>query len=145
MTSLFDELDAAVERLDLNPDDDSATDDFVTQVRNIRNKHARQSSGNAFHRDEVDSIYVYRTERYVVSLIVGYSDEDLRAEDPGRWVGLSSEEQAREAARWALELTRDDGANGTHWFVYDREEKVMRMFEQDEFDPEMERFGEGLT
>lgn len=81
---------------------------------------------NEFGRDEVQSIYVDREERFVVSLVVGYSEEDL-AHDGG-------EVSPRAAAKWALELTRDEGSNGTHWFVYDRHEQRMHSFEQSDFD-----------
>jgi hypothetical protein len=79
----------------------------------------RLRQGYRFH--ETASIYVEPEERYVVSLIVGYSDEDC----------ASSEE----AARAALELVTEIGAGGTRWFVYDRKADGMLSFEQKQFDP----------
>jgi len=84
---------------------------------------------------ETDTIYANRDDRFIVSLIVGYTTEDLTGEDG------AGEPSHRDAARWALDLTRDDGANGTHWFVFDRLTGTMHVLEQDEFDPEMESWG----
>lgn len=54
----------------------------------------------------VDTIYVSDSDRYIVSLVVGYQDADV--------------ESAHEAVAWALELTRDGDRDGTKWFVFDR-------------------------
>lgn len=91
-----------------------------------------------FSLAEVDTIYVHDEDRFIVSLIVGYSEEDLGyrlvpGDDP------ESLATPKEAARWALDLTRDEGATGTHWFVFDRKTGRMYVFEQIDFDPEMER------
>jgi hypothetical protein len=93
-----------------------------------------------FTREELNTIYVDRTDRYVVSLIVGYDDTDLREIDPDAWVAMSSEEQAKLAAKTALDLTRDEGSYGTQWFVYDRRERVFWQFEQDEIDTDAEQY-----
>lgn len=82
--------------------------------------------GNDFTLNEVDSIYVDSDERFVVSLIVGYSapDHGVAPKTP------------KEAAAAALALTRDEGSYGTHWFVYDRQTGKMHRFEQQEFEEE---------
>ena len=82
---------------------------------------------------EIDTIYLSDDDRFIVSLIVGYTEEDLTDE---------GEATPQAAAKWALDLTRDEGARGTHWFVFDRKEQRMHMFEQHEFDPEMEGFND---
>ncbi len=79
-------------------------------------------SGSSFRRHEVSSIYVGPDDRYIVSLLVGYASEDVRT--------------PKEAARAALDLTRDCGAADTHWFVYDRVTQLTHMFEQSAFDLE---------
>ena len=70
---------------------------------------------------ETQTIYVSPEDRYIVSFIVGYEQED----------DLYS---PRDAAHWALELTRDEGSGGTVWFVFDRKEQVMHRFEQREIE-----------
>lgn len=89
-----------------------------------------------FRRDEIDTIYVDDKDRYIVSLIVGYED----GEGGSNGAGCKS---LADAARWALELTRDGGCDGTHWFVYDRATGEHEFFEQDQFDPEMSEYGCG--
>lgn len=83
---------------------------------------------------ELNTIYLDDKDRYVVSLIVGYTDEDLQP-----WIeeGDLAPEQA--AALGALDLTRDEGAYGTNWFVYDRLTGKMHNLEQRDFDSDMER------
>lgn len=80
--------------------------------------------------DEVATIYVDggQRDRYVVSLVVGYADEDLSS------AGLSSEEASKLAAAAALDLTRDTNSSDTTWFVYDRVTEELRNFEQGEFE-----------
>lgn len=78
---------------------------------------------NGYSEHETNSIYVDERERFVVSLIVGYSDEEAAT--------------AEEAAYYAVELTRDEGAGDTVWFVYDRKEQRMHQFEQSQFDTEV--------
>lgn len=85
------------------------------------------SEGNDFDRNEVASIYAHRNERFVVSLVVGY--------DPSEGDVLTP----KSAAASALELTRNDGSNGTVWFVYDRQTGQLHQFEQDEFEPPYDR------
>lgn len=72
---------------------------------------------NHFIREEVDSIYVDRNSRFVVSLIVGYAEDE----------GVMSPEGAIHAA---LELTRDEGCATTHWCVYDRLTGIAKIIEQ---------------
>lgn len=76
---------------------------------------------HGFGLEETASIYVGDRERYVVSLIVGYEDDEVKS--------------PLDAARAALALTNDEGASGTHWFVHDRETGERHCFEQREFDP----------
>jgi hypothetical protein len=78
--------------------------------------------GNGFRRNEVTSIYVDPDERFVVSLVVGYSARD-------------DVHTAEDAARTALELTQDDNATGTVWHVFDRQTQQMHRLSQREFDP----------
>lgn len=85
---------------------------------------------------EIDTIYADEKDRFIVSLIVGYSEDDLSGESPGEVSDITPQQ----AAAQALDLTRDEGARGTHWFVYDRKERQMFMLEQSEFDGEMEGF-----
>lgn len=69
-----------------------------------------------FTLKELGNTYVDADDRYVVSLIVGYSDEHV-----------NSPEQAAAAA---LDLTRDDGSADTHWYVYDRVTRTLHLIEQ---------------
>lgn len=101
----------------------------------------------AFAPEETDSIYVGEEDRYVVSMIVGYSDDDLEdpyAEvmdpdlafegEPPEWAADSAVLRAKAAANAALDLTRDGGSGDTVWFVYDRQTKEMHEFEQGDFE-----------
>ncbi len=74
---------------------------------------------------EIDTIYVDSEERYVVSLVVSC--------DP---MGRHQAETPEDAARYALDMTRDDHAAGTTWHVYDRETRQMHVLRQKDFDPE---------
>lgn len=71
-------------------------------------------------------------DRYVVSLIVGYADEDIGTSETT--VPRIVEANMKEAAKAALDLTRDEGQSDTFWHVYDRKTKKGRFFEQGEFD-----------
>lgn len=86
---------------------------------------------------EIDTIYAHAEDRFIVSLIVGYTEEDLASGDYDNGDGAVT---PKEAARWALDLVRDEGARGTNWFVFDRKTGRMHQFEQNQFDPEMEGF-----
>jgi hypothetical protein len=83
----------------------------------------RRNNPQPWGDGEIDSIYVHPNERFVVSLIVGYGGP-----------GQGEVRSPRRAAAAALDLTRDEGSNGTHWFVYDRKTGAMHLFEQDEFE-----------
>lgn len=74
--------------------------------------------GDEFARHEVSSIYTLRGSRFVVSLIIGY----------GRDV-----QTPEEAARAALDATRDMGADGTTWAVFDRATQKLSLHRQCEF------------
>jgi len=76
---------------------------------------------------EVGTIYVADSDRFIVSLIVGYSDDDLGTKG-------TIESRAKVAAAAALSLTTDDGSPDTYWFVYDRKTRQSFTFEQGEFD-----------
>jgi hypothetical protein len=67
----------------------------------------RVLSGERVRADEVSTIYAGDRDRYIVSLIVGYGEDD-DVTDP------------RKAAYHALRLTQDDGSPDTMWRVYDR-------------------------
>lgn len=84
-------------------------------------------------RGKVDSIYVADNDRFVVSLIVGYSDDDLDNDENEGYAALSDEEKALVAARWALALTTDEGSHGTQWHVLDRQTGETYTFEQEDF------------
>lgn len=68
--------------------------------------------------EQIDTIYVNKKDRFIVSLVVGYNN--VRT--------------AKEAARAALELTKDEACSGTNWYVFDRKMKIGCFFEQDEID-----------
>lgn len=75
-----------------------------------------------FGRQEVSSIYDDEEDRWIVSLVVGYEPERDKVET------------IEQAAKAALELTRDGGQEGTYWYVYDRDTGRGKFFEQSEFD-----------
>jgi hypothetical protein len=68
--------------------------------------------------EEIGNTYVGPNDRFVVSLVVGYSPED----------GVTSPLYALKAA---LELIGVEGYD-THWYVHDRENNITRQFEQHE-------------
>lgn len=72
--------------------------------------------GDAFNRNEVSSVYVRASARYVVSLIVGMEAEEI-----------SSPEAAVAAV---LELTRGQDRKSLVWHVHDRETGVTKEVEQ---------------
>lgn len=74
---------------------------------------------------EIGNTYVSNSDRWVISLIVGYAESD--DED----VGVSSIEAAAAAA---LDLTRDFSSSSTHWYAHDRQTGTTRLLEQDEFE-----------
>ena len=74
---------------------------------------------------EVQTTYVSPEDRYIVSLIVGYSVDDLS--DQTRF-----EDSPKGALAAAIDLTRDEGSPDTIWFVYDRVTGQMHEFEQDD-------------
>ena len=73
--------------------------------------------------EQIGNTYVSDEDRFVVSLVVGYAeDEDVTT--------------AHQAAAKALSLTRDLGSFDTHWYVYDRQTGELALIEQGEFDPD---------
>lgn len=96
----------------------------------------RLSNGAIVHENEIDSIYVAnqydtnlgRHERFIVSLICGYGEEDE----------VVSPQQAVAAA---LALTRDAGQSDTHWFVFDRKTGEKTFVEQGEVQALAEEMG----
>lgn len=70
---------------------------------------------------ELDTIYLDPNDRFVVSLIIGCGERD----------DIDTPEAA---ASSALQLTRDEGSHGTHWFVYDRETGQMHTLVQNGFE-----------
>jgi hypothetical protein len=90
--------------------------------------------GDSFTRKEVSSQYVEEgRDRWIVSLVVGYADEDFGTGSDQ----LTAEQKAKLAAGAALDLTKDEGSSDTVWFVYDRLDRQMYRFEQDDFDKEV--------
>lgn len=79
-----------------------------------------------FRLAELGNTYCGPNDRFVVSLIIGYGDGD----DDGP-------KTARQAAHHALELTRDEGSADTHWYVFDRKTREMRLFEQKEIERDL--------
>ncbi len=71
--------------------------------------------GNGFTRDEVRSIYVGRSNRYIVSMVVGYDEQR----------GVAS---PLDAAVSALAMVRDGVADT--WHVFDREGGTTQRFAQ---------------
>lgn len=76
--------------------------------------------------DALETIYVNLKDRFVVALIVSYSEQELR--DGSLKVSTAN------AAYSALELTRDSGSYGTHWFVFDRKTGTGEVLEQGDFE-----------
>lgn len=74
----------------------------------------------SYDESETDTIYVERTDRFVVSLIVSYDDDLVKTPE--------------QAAAAALELTRDDGSGGTQWFVFDRKTRTFHQLQQSDFE-----------
>ena len=72
--------------------------------------------------EEIGNTYVGTEDRFVVSLVVGYSDSRDGIETP------------EEAAAAALALTTGGGSEDTHWYVYDRKSGEMTLLEQSVFE-----------
>lgn len=62
--------------------------------------------GDAFCRLEVSSVYVSPRDRFVVSFIVGYAEDQI--------------ENAPQAAACAIEMLTGEGSEVTHLVVFDR-------------------------
>ena len=73
--------------------------------------------------------YYSDQDRFVVALVASY---DVERDDLP--TGPDDDEGGRGAARYALDLTRDDGCSGTQWWVYDRHTGQGRVVEQSDFD-----------
>ena len=80
--------------------------------------------GDAFNRNEVSSVYVRASARYVVSLIVGMEAEEV-----------SSPEAAVAAV---LQLTRGPDRKSLVWQVHDRETGETKEIEQSLVDDDEE-------
>lgn len=84
---------------------------------------------------EVSTYYASDDDRYIVSLVVGYRHS---------YDGASpSLESPRAAAYWAYQLTRDEDAGHTLWYVFDRGTRVGQFFDQHEFVNEFGDFPDG--
>ena len=70
----------------------------------------------AFTLSELGNTYAESGNRYIVSLIVGYDDHE--ATSPAA------------AVAHTLNLTRDADADGTHWYVYDRQTHTLHLITQ---------------
>jgi hypothetical protein len=100
-------------------------------VKGYTTRYIREDAKLRTAKREVGTIYVGTEDRFIVSLVVGYDNETIAEALPGRSTG---KEKALQAAASALDLTKDEGASGTHWFVYDRLDDVEYVFEQSEFE-----------
>lgn len=74
---------------------------------------------------EIGNTYVGQKDRFVVSLVVGYEEND-ECRTP------------EEALAHAIDLTRDGGSWDTHWYVYDRQTKTLHLLEQKQGEPDYE-------
>lgn len=74
-----------------------------------------------FTLDELGNTYVESENRYVVSLIVGYNDNDVIS--------------PVHAVAAALDLTRNGDSYSTHWWVYDRQTQTLHLVEQEAAEP----------
>ncbi len=77
------------------------------------------------HLSTETSLYVVSEDRYVVMLAASYPATGSDSGNPE--FGMAD---AREAAYWALQLTRDAGSDGTHWYVLDRQTGEVHDYEQ---------------
>lgn len=93
----------------------------MTIEDDIKYSKARVLSQERVRVEDVSSVYLGDRDRWVVSFIVGYAEDDE--------VG-----SARDAARCALQLTTDDGRRDIVWRVYDREAEETFEFTQREID-----------
>lgn len=89
---------------------------------------------NGLQLKELGNTYCSPNDRFVVSLIVGYTEDELeesideiKDDDPMMdWEAAA----VRAAVAGALDLTRDHGASETNFYVYDRETGVTHLIEQ---------------
>ncbi len=80
-----------------------------------------QAAPVPFTLDELGNTYVGPKDRFVVSLLVGYGEDE----------GVAT---AAEAGHAALQLTRDEGSPDTHWYIHDRQTGVTTLYEQHELE-----------
>lgn len=73
--------------------------------------------------DEIGNTYVNADSRFIVSLVVGYSDMD-------------NVQTLEDALLHAIDLTRDGGSWDTHWYVHDRQTGITHQLEQKEGEPD---------
>jgi hypothetical protein len=78
-------------------------------------------AGGTLQSHEVDDVYLHRTDRFVVSFVVGYAD----AANPAP-VGVAT--SPLDAATAALMMLQDDNAGGTIWAVSDRQTGLVHQF-----------------
>lgn len=79
-----------------------------------------QLPSRSFKLEEVDSLYCGKQDRYIVSLIAGYSEVDAR--------------DHKEAAKNLMTLVEDGKTDGgTGWYVFDRKTKTMHGMVQRNF------------
>jgi len=69
---------------------------------------------------ELGNTYVDDTDRFIVSLIVGYGADSPAVKTPQQAVGA------------ALELTTDEGSYDTHWYCFDRKDGSLHLIEQNQ-------------
>ena len=78
-------------------------------------------AGGTLQPHEVDAVYLHCTDRFVVSLVVGYAD----ASNPAPVAVATS---PLDAATAALSMLQDDHAGDTIWAVSDRQTGLVHQF-----------------
>ena len=66
---------------------------------------------------EIGNTYVGEQDRFVVSVVIGYSESD----------GVTSPLEALQAG---IRLIEGEGSEDTHFYVYDRKTKQLQLFER---------------
>jgi hypothetical protein len=87
--------------------------------------------------DEIETIYLMPGERFVVSLVVGYVEDDSDLRTLIAEYGDEENPDPRLAAvSAAVNLVTGEGRDGTQWYVWDRETKTGTFVEQGDVERE---------